>query len=103
MNDYDLSPTAREEIWEIWNFIARDDEEAADRWILRLVEAFDLLARNPRIGHARKDLTNEPLLFWSVENYLILYKPVANGNGNIEIVYVTEGSRDIPSYLRRRS
>lgn len=53
MSDYELSPVAREEIREIWDFIAQDNEQAADRWILRLLEAFDLLARNPRIGHTR--------------------------------------------------
>jgi plasmid stabilization system protein ParE len=100
MSDYDLSPVAREEIREIWDFIAQDNEQAADRWIVRLLEAFDLLARNPRIGHTRKDLTDQPVLFWSVEDYLILYKPAANDN--IEIIAVTQGARDIPSYLCRR-
>lgn len=64
------------------------------------MEAFDLLARNPDIGHGRKNLTSRELLFWSVERYLIVYRPIANDN--IEIVAVTQGSRDIPSYLRRR-
>ena len=31
MRDYELSPEAREEVWEIWRYIAHDDEEAADR------------------------------------------------------------------------
>jgi plasmid stabilization system protein ParE len=101
MSDYDLSPEAREEIREIWDFISRDNEEAADRWILRLLEAFDLLARNSHIGHTRKDLTDQPVLFWPVENYLIIYKPLADDT--VEILAVTQGARDIPSYLRRRN
>ena len=100
MSDYEVSPEARQEIWDIWKYIAGDDEESADGWILRLVEAFDLLALNPHIGHTRKDLTDQELLFWPVEKYLILYRAVGE---NIEIVAVTQGSRDIASYLRRRS
>ena len=66
----------------------------------KLVETFDLIARNPHIGHMRKDVTSHELLFWPVENYVIIYRAITNGN--IEIVAVTQGSRDIPSYLRRR-
>jgi len=101
MSDYDLSPRAREEIREIWDFIARDNEDSADRWIMRLLGSFDLLARNPRIGHTRRDITDHELLFWPVENYLIVYRPIADGN--IEIVAVTQGSRDIPTFLHKRS
>jgi plasmid stabilization system protein ParE len=42
---------------DIWEFIAQDDIEAATRRDAKLREAFDLLARNPKIGHKRKDLT----------------------------------------------
>jgi plasmid stabilization system protein ParE len=100
VTDYEISPQAREDIWDIWSYIARDGEEAADQWILRLLETFDLLARNPRIGHTRKDLTADELLFWAVEMYLVLYRLKGDA---IEIAAVTQGSRDIPSYLRKRS
>jgi plasmid stabilization system protein ParE len=100
MSEYELSPEAREEVWEIWSYITRDDEESADKWILSLLEAFDLLARNPHIGHTRKDLTDSELLFWPVERYLVLYRLAGE---NIEIAAVTQGSRHIPSYLRKRS
>jgi plasmid stabilization system protein ParE len=100
MSNYVLSSKARQEIREIWDFIAQDDLDAADRWTMKLVEAFHLLARNPRIGHARKDLTNLPVLFWPVERYFIIYQPREDG---IEIVAVTQGSREISSFLRRQS
>jgi plasmid stabilization system protein ParE len=63
MKDYVLSKRARQEMKEIWLFIAQDDLEAADRWIAKLVRAFQLLARNPSVGHARKDLTDFPYFF----------------------------------------
>jgi plasmid stabilization system protein ParE len=57
------------------------------------VEAFDLLARNPSIGHTRKDLTNQ-------ETPILAGREAGE---DIEIASVTQGSRDIPSYLRKRS
>ena len=99
MSDYILSHQARREIKEIWYFIAQDDLEAADRWTTKLVEAFRVLARNPHIGHERTDLTDRPVLFWPVGKYLIVYKLQ---NKRIRIIAVTQGSRDMPSYLRKR-
>ena len=101
MSDYEISPGAREEIREIWDYIARDNEDAADRWILKLVEQFDLIARNPGIGHTREDLNDLEVLFWPVEKYIVIYRTIPDGN--IEIAAVTQGSRNLPSYLRKRS
>jgi plasmid stabilization system protein ParE len=100
MSEYILSDEARREFKEIWDFIAQDDVDAADRWIMKLLEAMDFLARNPRAGHARKDLTDQPVLFWPVGEYLIIYRIQQD---EILILAVTQGARDIPSYLRRRS
>ena len=100
MNEYLLSQRARQELREIWDFIAVDDVDAADRWIETLIRQFQLLARNPRIGHERIDLTNRPVLFWPVDKYLIVYRPVGD---NVRILAVTQGSRNIPSWLRKRS
>jgi plasmid stabilization system protein ParE len=97
---YVISPEADQDLHDIWEFIAHDDVNAADRWDSKFREAFSLLAQNPRIGHTRKDLTRYPVLFWPVGKYLILYRLAGE---NIEIAAVTQGSRDIPSYLRKRS
>jgi antitoxin ParD1/3/4/toxin ParE1/3/4 len=72
---------------------------AADRWIGKLFDAFEALARTLGIGHKREDLTGYPVLFWSVGSYLIVYRAE---HRPIEIVAVTQGSRDIPAFLRRR-
>jgi plasmid stabilization system protein ParE len=52
------------------------------------------------MGHKRKDLTDYSVLFWPVEAYLILYRVQAE---RIEIVAVTQGARDIPAFLRKRT
>ena len=82
----------------IW-MIARDNIEAADHWISELFDAFEALGQNPRMGHMRTDLTPYPVLFWSVGAYLIIYRAERLP---IEIVAVTQGSRDIPAFLHRR-
>ncbi len=83
----------------IWEFIANDDPIAADRWIDKLFQAFETLATNPRIGHRRDDLTRFQLLFWPVGAYLVIYRVQAD---SVEIVAVTQGSRDVPTLLAQR-
>ena len=73
--------------------------DAADRWIGKLFDAFEALGRTPGMGHPREDLTSFPVLFWPVGAYLIIYRAERHP---IEIVAVTQGSRDIPAFLRRR-
>jgi plasmid stabilization system protein ParE len=83
----------------IWEYIAADNIDAADRWVGKLFDAFEALARAPGMGHKREDLTDYPVLFWPVGSYLIVYRAKRQP---IEIVAVTQGSRDIPAFLRRR-
>jgi hypothetical protein len=42
----------------------------ADRLIEKFFESFDLLARNPGIGHKRLDLTQRPVFFWPIRQLL---------------------------------
>ncbi|MEJ0005759.1 MAG: type II toxin-antitoxin system RelE/ParE family toxin [Steroidobacteraceae bacterium] len=99
MSGYVLSTAAELDLDDIWEYIAKDNIDAADDWISRLFDAFDMLGRNLEIGHARPDLTTYPVHFWPVGAYLIIYRAERNP---VEIVGVTEGSRDIPTFLRRR-
>ena len=99
MKEYVLSTGAELDLDDIWEFIAEDNIRAADNWIEKLFDAFEALARNPGIGHQRKDLTAYPILFWPVGAYMILYRARTEYT---EIVAVTQGARDIPSFLRQR-
>lgn len=73
--------------------------DAADRWIGKLFDAFEALGQTPGMGHRREELTLYPVLFWPVGAYLIIYR---SDHRPIEIVAVTQGSRDIPAFLSRR-
>jgi plasmid stabilization system protein ParE len=84
---------------EIWEYIAADSIDAADRWLGKLFDAFEVLARTTGAGHLRKDFTEYPVLFWTVGAYLIIYRA---DRKPIEIVAVTQGSRDIPTFLSQR-
>jgi plasmid stabilization system protein ParE len=96
---YVLSVDADLDLDDIWEYIARDNIDAADRWIARLFDAFEALGRTPGMGHTREDLTAHPVRFWAVGAYLVIYRAERRP---IEIVAVTQGSRDIPAFLRRR-
>jgi plasmid stabilization system protein ParE len=96
---YVLSDDASLDLDGIWDYIAEDDIDAADQFISKLFEAFDGIGDTPGIGHKREDLTSYPVLFWPVGAYLIIYRATSR---QVEIVAVTQGARDIPSFLYRR-
>ncbi len=100
MNKYVLNVDAEQDLNEIWEYIAEDSIDAADRWIDKLFDAFGSLAQTPGMGHKREDLTAFPVLLWTVGAYLILYRVQAEW---IEIIAVTQGARDIPSFLSQRT
>ncbi|MEO7142585.1 MAG: type II toxin-antitoxin system RelE/ParE family toxin [Bryobacteraceae bacterium] len=51
MSGYVLGVDADSDLDEIWEYIAHDDIEAADRWIVKLFDAFQALAAMPGMGH----------------------------------------------------
>ena len=66
MSKYVLSAAAEADLNAIWEYIAEDNVDAADRWIDKLFNAFETLAQNPNMGHRREDLTLFRVLFWPV-------------------------------------
>lgn len=97
---YVLSEGAELDLNAIWEYIAQDNIDAADGGIAKLFDALEAIARIPGMGHKREDLTAFPVLFWPVEAYLVIYRVQSE---QIQIVAVTQGARDIPSFLRRRN
>jgi plasmid stabilization system protein ParE len=97
MSDFRLSPQAFRDIDEIWEFIADDNLDAADRVRDEIFAACGKLAETPGMGHLREDLADEPLRFWRVHSYLIIYRPASRP---LEIVRVLHGARDIATILQ---
>jgi plasmid stabilization system protein ParE len=97
---YTLTETAAADLEAIWDFIAQDSEGAATRVFNEILDACDELGGQPGLGHAREDLSSgRPLLFWSVYNYLVVYR---RDRTPIEVIAVVHGARDVETVLRVR-
>jgi plasmid stabilization system protein ParE len=94
---YRLTQRAEADVEAIADFIAADSIDAAMKVVLALEEAFVLLASRPNIGHAREDLTDRPLKFWSVYSYLIVYEPAGDP---LTIVAVLHGARNVAQIVK---
>jgi antitoxin ParD1/3/4/toxin ParE1/3/4 len=95
-----LTRDASEDLRDIVDFIRKDSPDAARRVSQKLKEEMRNLARMPGMGHLRRDLASEPVLFWPVYSYLIIYRPDTKP---LEIVRVLRGTRDVQRLLEDRS
>jgi plasmid stabilization system protein ParE len=74
MSGYSFHPEAFAHLDEIWEYIAKDNIDAADRVLADIPSALRVLVASPHIGHRRPDLTNRTLRFHLVrDEYLIAY------------------------------
>lgn len=100
MKRFSLAPAARDDLSEISRFIRRDNPRAADRILLEFHHAMRRLARMPELGHLRQDLADEPLRFWPIRSYLIVYRAETRP---IQIVRVLHAARDVRRILNQGS
>jgi plasmid stabilization system protein ParE len=96
------SPEALADIDEIWEYIARDSIDAADRAIETIFKDLATLAAAPQQGHPRPDLTSAPLLFWRVHDYLVAYAPPEQPLWIIAVIHGQRSPRVIAAILRER-
>lgn len=88
-----LSATAEADVDGIWLYIARDNVDAANRFVEGMFECFAMLGRNKLAGVSRDDL--EPgMRSISFGRYLIFYFPLGSG---VEISQVIHSARDLNS------
>ena len=66
-----VTPQARQDLLDIWEYIADDSVDNADPVIGKLYDAFARLAQSPGIGHYREDLADTQHRFWNVYSYVI--------------------------------
>jgi plasmid stabilization system protein ParE len=99
MNLSQLTPPAVDDLFEIWNYIARDSIDAANHLEGEVYKACAFLAEGPLCGRTREDITKLPLRFWTVQafpNYIIVYDPKSKP---LRIICILHGSRDVPAIL----
>ena len=90
-----LLNSAEDDLAEIWRFIARDNLEAASRFVRRLREVCETtLASNPYSGRPRDELSSGIRSF-AYQRYLIFYRLIDD-----RIVHVFQGNRDIESLFQ---
>jgi toxin ParE1/3/4 len=88
-----FSPSARQDLVGIFDFIARDKPVAASNWIDLIEEKCDLIASTPTLGEQRTEFGVD-VRSSMVGRYVIFYRPIDLG---IEVVRVISGERDIRS------
>lgn len=87
---YRLSSRAERDLDEVWLYVAEDaSPTTADRLIDEIVDRFDLLAEQPRMGRLRPEF-GPGVRSISVENHVIYYRD----DGQVQIARVLHGRRD---------
>jgi plasmid stabilization system protein ParE len=72
---YVVAPDAESDLKQIWRYLLEEAGLAvADQIQGELVDAFEGLADVPGKGHKRPDLTSRDVLFFSVDQYMIVYR-----------------------------
>jgi antitoxin ParD1/3/4 len=64
-----FTPQAAEDLDAIWWVIAEDNGEAADRVEMEILTTCHRLAKHPRMGTKRQDITPLPVRFWTVTKF----------------------------------
>jgi len=96
MKPFLLTPRAEQDVSDIWDYIADDSIEAADRVLDALEKALYKLARNPAIGHMREELADRRHRFLLVYSYLIVYRFETQP---LQVLRVLHAARDVQSIL----
>ncbi len=87
---YRLSTLAEQDLEEIWSYVAADASPAtADRLIDAIIDRFELLADQPRMGRLRPEF-GEGVRSFTVENHVIYYRE----DMDVLIARVLHGRRD---------
>ncbi len=94
---YILSEPAAHDLDLIKSYLVEHAGVAVARHVLREIRsAVQFLAANPGVGHLREDLTDQPVKFWPVFSYLVIYD---SSSRPLEILRVLHASRDLVAIL----
>ena len=91
------TPTSRKDYRAVWDYIAQDDPDAADRVLRSFDEAVQMLCDHPHGGPSRPELRPR-LRSFPVGSYVLFYRPI---RGGIELVRVLHGARDMRKVFKR--
>ena len=100
MAKFILSEFVEPELSAIWDYIAFDNIDAADRFLESAYGTFQELANMPGMGRSRKFASAQlrdlrSFRVKNFENYLIFYVPIPDG---IKVFHVLHGARDLEHF-----
>lgn len=97
---YLLAPEAATDLVQI---CVTSRNKAAWTWRTRvesvILDRIRFLGENPGAGHWRRNLTEQPVKFFPVYSYLIVYRPDTKP---LQVVSILHGRRDVEQILRGR-
>ena len=102
MSAYVLHPDAYTDLIEIWDFIANDSIDVADRIMGEIEENILNLVAFPHQGHLRPDLTCRPLRFHVIRDFLLAYAPDEKPLLVVAILHGRRNPRVMAAVLRDR-
>jgi plasmid stabilization system protein ParE len=103
MSEFVLHPQAWRDLEEIWEYIAVNSPDAADRVREEIYDAIQSLIPFPHVGHSRPDLTARPLRFQVVRDYAIAYAPDETPLAVVAVLHGRRCPRVIAAILRTRT
>jgi plasmid stabilization system protein ParE len=103
MSQFVLHPGAVQDLHEIWEYVASDSPDAADQFVDEIYQTIQSLVPFPFIGHSRPDLSNRPLRFHVVREYIIAYAPEEKPLIVIAVLHGRRNPRTIATMLRNRT
>ena len=99
---FQLHPEAAQDITDIWEFLANEEPAAASAVREDILETIRSLLRFPHRGHRRPDLTDLPLRFIRVLDFLIVYAPDEDPLWIIAVLHGRRDPRVLAAILRSR-
>ncbi len=88
-----ISPTARQDLSDIFDYIAQDNPVAAANWVEAIEQKCRFIATTPEFGEKRPEYSSD-IRSSAVGRYVIFFRPIRDG---IEVARVIPGNRDIRS------
>jgi len=89
--------SSRTDYRAIWDYVAQDNPDAADRLLRTFDAKVNFLSDFPHAGRRRPELRPR-LRSFSVGKYIIFYRPI---RGGMELIRVLHGARDVRRAFRR--
>ena len=102
MSGFVLHPEALADLSEIWEFIAADNPDAADRVVEEIHQAIRALVPFTQLGHSRPDLTSRLIRFHPVRDYLLAYAPEEKPLVVLAVLHGRRNPRVMAALLRGR-